>query len=164
DQAAKRTYMHGNELGHIVVLTDSAGAIVGSRFFHPFGEAGPTSGAVVPPSFCGQLLDDVSGLYHFGARYYAPEIGRFVIPDPFYLGSPSLAVAHPQLFNLYAYGANNPMIHADPTGLSLLGSIMGGLIGGLVGALVFVVSAGNPLLAGLAGGLVGGAVAGGIDG
>jgi RHS repeat-associated protein len=164
DQAGGRTYLHGNELGHVVVLTDAAGTLAGSRFFHPFGEAGPTSGRAVPPSFGGKILDEVSGLYHFGARYYAPEIGRFVSPDPLYLGAPSLALSDPQLLNLYAYAANNPMIYSDPSGLSLLGSVLGGLIGGMVGAVVFVVSAGNPFLAGLAGGLVGGAVAGGIDG
>ena len=145
DQAGGRTYVHGNELGHVVALTDAAGALVGNRFFHPFGEAGPTSGSAVPLSFGGKILDDVSGLYHFGARYYAPEIGRFVSPDPLYLGAPSLAVSSPQLFNLYAYAANNPMVYADPSGLSLLGSVLGGLIGGLVGAIVFVVSAGNPI-------------------
>ncbi|MEU1280309.1 toxin TcdB middle/N-terminal domain-containing protein [Streptomyces sp. NPDC005805] len=164
DRAAGRTYLHGNELGHVVVTTDAAGALAATRFFHPFGEAGPATGPGVPPQFGGRTLDDISGLYHFGARHYAPEIGRFTSPDPLYLGAPSLAVSSPQCFNLYAYGANNPVVYADPSGLSLLGSVLGGLIGGLAGAVTFVVSAGNPFLAGLVGGLAGGAVAGGIDG
>lgn len=163
DESGARSYLHCNELGHVVATTDTAGALANSRFFHPFGETAATTSTVLP-TFGGKILDDVSGLYHFGARDYAPEIGRFVSPDPLYLDKPLLAISNPQLFNLYAYAANNPLIYSDPSGYSLMGSVLGGLIGGLVGAIVFVVTAGNPLLAGLAGGLVGGAVAGGIDG
>ncbi|MGO4331147.1 toxin TcdB middle/N-terminal domain-containing protein [Cupriavidus sp. 2TAF22] len=164
DQAGGRTWLHGNELGHVMVLTDAAGALAGSRFFHPFGEAGGAGGVAVPCAFGGKILDEISGLYHFGARNYAPEIGRFVSPDPLYLTAPELALATPGLLNLYAYAGNNPMVYVDPSGLSPLGSALGGLVGGMVGAFVFVVSAGNPVLAGITGGLAGGAVAGGIDG
>lgn len=164
DQAGTRTYLHGNELGHVTLLTNGVGALAGSRVFQPFGEDAGAALQAVPCAFGGQQLDEISGLYALGARHYAPEIGRFVSPDPLYLSAPELALASPRLFNPYAYAANNPMVYADPSGMSLLGSVLGGLVGGLVGAFVFVVSAGNPFLSGLAGGLVGGAVAGGIDG
>lgn len=166
DRGGVRTWLHGNELGHITLLTDAAGVLAGSRHLQPFGEdAGQgTAGATVPYAFGAQMLDDVSGLYHFGARYYAPEIGRFVSPDPLYLLSPELALQAPGLLNPYAYGLNNPMIYADPSGLSPVGAALGGLVGGALGALVFVVTSGNPIAAGLVGGFAGGAVAGAIDG
>ncbi len=43
------------------------------------------------------------------ARYYGPKIGRFISEDP--LGFDGGDV------NLYVYGANNPVVNADPTGL-----------------------------------------------
>jgi hypothetical protein len=45
------------------------------------------------------------------ARYYMPEIGRFISPDPI-VPDP----ANPQTFNRYEYGLNNPIKYTDPTG------------------------------------------------
>ncbi|MFB7998968.1 toxin TcdB middle/N-terminal domain-containing protein [Streptomyces sp. NPDC056002] len=159
-----RLYLHSNDLGHLTLVTDTAGTPVGQRTYHPFGEAAIALGPAEPRGFGGRLLDDVSGLYCFGARYYAPEIGRFVSPDPLVLMHPEMGTANPQLHNLYAYCGNNPMTYVDPRGLSLWGAIFGGFAGGLIGAAVFVASGGNILLAGLVGGLAGGAISGAIDG
>jgi RHS repeat-associated protein len=52
--------------------------------YYPFG--GHRSGSYALPTdkkFTGQRLDDNTGLYYYGARYYDPEIGRFISPDPF---------------------------------------------------------------------------------
>jgi hypothetical protein len=76
---------------------------------------------------------------------------------------PVQGITNPQLHNLYAYSVNNPMTYVDPFGLSILGAVFGGFIGAFVGALVFVVSGGNPLLAGLAGGFAGGSLFGGFN-
>jgi RHS repeat-associated protein len=43
--------------------------------------------------------------YYYGARYYCPEIGRFIQPDTVLDG-----------LNRYAYCWNNPMNYTDPTG------------------------------------------------
>jgi RHS repeat-associated protein len=45
------------------------------------------------------------GRYYYGARYYCPEIGRFIQPDTILDG-----------LNRYAYCWNNPMNYTDPTG------------------------------------------------
>ncbi|MGW1545184.1 toxin TcdB middle/N-terminal domain-containing protein [Streptomyces sp. NPDC002309] len=159
-----RLYLHSNDLGHLTLITDTASTPVGRRTYHPFGEMTVALGPGEPRGFGGRLLDDVSGLYFFGARYYAPEIGRFVSPDPLLLMHPEAGIANPQLHNLYAYGANNPMAYVDPSGLSLWGAVFGGLAGGLIGAAVFVATGGNIALAGMLGGLASGAVSGAIDG
>ena len=60
--------------------------------------------------FTGQRLDG-TGLYYYSARYYDPQIGRFIsadtiIPDP----------ANPQSLDRYSYVLNNPLKYVDPSG------------------------------------------------
>nr|WP_277422033.1 RHS repeat-associated core domain-containing protein [Citrobacter portucalensis] len=57
--------------------------------------------------FAGQYLDRETGLHYNTFRYYAPDMGRFITPDPIgLLGG----------LNLYAY-APNPLGWIDPLGL-----------------------------------------------
>ncbi len=67
--------------------------------------------------FTGKYLDDATGLYYFGARYYDPALGRFVTPDPLYMADPERCTTNPTGCNLFAYANNNPMAFIDPTGL-----------------------------------------------
>gem|GEM_PF-6308577 len=60
--------------------------------------------------FTGQILD-ATGLYYYNARYYDPEIGRFISPDSI-VQSP----ANPQTLNRYSYCINNPLIYTDQSG------------------------------------------------
>lgn len=64
-----------------------------------------------PYRYTGKELDDETGLYFYGARYYNPEIGRFMQPDRV-LG----AFEEPLTLNRYAYVTNNPLKYIDPTG------------------------------------------------
>ncbi|GIE53843.1 hypothetical protein Ani05nite_73770 [Amorphoplanes nipponensis] len=63
--------------------------------------------------FLGAKRDDASGFVPLGARLYDPVVGRFLSADPV------LDLADPQQSNGYAYAHNNPVTHADPTGLSV---------------------------------------------
>ena len=58
--------------------------------------------------FAGQYLDRETGLHYNTFRYYAPDMGRFITPDPIGLKGG---------LNLYAY-APNPLTWIDPLGLS----------------------------------------------
>ncbi|MBN1123430.1 MAG: Hint domain-containing protein [Sedimentisphaerales bacterium] len=49
------------------------------------------------------------GLYYFRARYYHPDLMRFLQPDP---------VGYADSMNLYEYVGNNPLGFIDPYGLS----------------------------------------------
>jgi len=64
------------------------------------------------------ILDPESGLYYYGARYYDPELARFISPDPI-VPSPG----DPQSLNRYSYVLNNPVKYIDPTGLSFWSAI-----------------------------------------
>lgn len=68
--------------------------------------------------FQGKELDDETGLYNFGARYYSPGIGRYMSPDwsarP--TAIPYANIYDPQTLNLYNFGRNNPLSMRDPDG------------------------------------------------
>ncbi len=68
--------------------------------------------------FTGKELDDETGLYNYGARYYSPALGRFVTPDwsrkP--VPIPYANLKDPQTLNLYAYVRNNPVSLPDLDG------------------------------------------------
>jgi RHS repeat-associated protein len=68
--------------------------------------------------YTGQELDAETGLYHMGARYYSPGVGRFTSPDPLLIKVDRLL--DPQRLNLYAYARNNPTTNRDPSGQDLV--------------------------------------------
>ena len=67
--------------------------------------------------FTGKYLDDDTGLYYYGSRYYDPSLGRFISPDPLYVADPERCSTNPIACNLFAYANNNPLAFIDPTGL-----------------------------------------------
>jgi RHS repeat-associated protein len=65
--------------------------------------------------FMGKEIDEESGLSFFGARYYNPEIGRWISRDDL-----AGETFEPQTLNRYAYVNNNPLKYLDLSGLSRL--------------------------------------------
>ena len=61
-----------------------------------------------PFRFTGREWDAESGLYYYRARYYDPQLGRFISPDPLTRGGGG---------NRYAYVENNPIGWSDALGL-----------------------------------------------
>jgi len=68
--------------------------------------------------FTGKELDDETGLYNYGARYYSPGLGRFMTPDWSARPTPIpyANIFDPQTLNLYNFGRNNPLSMRDPDG------------------------------------------------
>lgn len=100
------TYVYQDHLTGTAVTDNGT---VSTISFMPFGA---TRSGDVPTDkkFTGQRLDG-TGLYYYGARFYDPDIGRFIsadtiVPNP----------ANPQSLNRYSYVLNNPMKYVDPTG------------------------------------------------
>lgn len=79
----------------------------------PFGGIRGGTDADVPGDhrFLGASHDEGSGLILLGARYYDTALGRFISVDPL------LDIGTPAHFNPYAYGYNNPVTFADPSGM-----------------------------------------------
>ncbi len=110
-------------------LTGHAGSTRGKTHYDAFGTA---LNLTLPGTgnkllFTGRQLDVDSGLYYYRARYYDPEIGRFISEDP--LGFQAGV-------NFYAYVGNNPINANDPSGKICLPCVTGafGFVAGAVGS------------------------------
>jgi RHS repeat-associated protein len=107
-------YYHSDHLGGSNILTDRCGELVDHFEYTAFGKEryNESSGAfAVSNRFTGQILDEDTGLYYYGARYYDPELGRFTQADTVV---PS--AGDPQMLNRYSYAGNNPLKYVDPSG------------------------------------------------
>jgi len=113
----KAVFYHGDHLGSATVLVDPTGKVLERRSYHPFGQTHTQAGAPTAAyTYTGKELDDATGLYNYGARYYDPAVGRFISVDPLYFEQPEKELADPQMLNLYAYVRNNPVHNLDPDG------------------------------------------------
>ncbi|MBI3259665.1 MAG: RHS repeat-associated core domain-containing protein [Ignavibacteriae bacterium] len=79
------------------------------KIFNPKQEEISSSSVKNPWRFFGKRVDEETGLVYFGNRYYDPEIGRWISPDP--LGD----IDSP---NLYLFVLNNPLQYTDYFGLA----------------------------------------------
>jgi RHS repeat-associated protein len=96
------------------ILTDRNGNRIQHHEYSAFGRDRFTESLTTFPlshRFTGQVLDEDTGLYYYNARYYDPELGRFIQPDTLI---PHLD--EPQSYNRYSYVLNNPLKYRDPTG------------------------------------------------
>lgn len=79
--------------------------------YYAYGETETTGETENNYKYTGKELDDETGLYYYGARYYKPELGRFVQADALRGG-----IQDPGSLNRYTYVKNNPLKYIDPTG------------------------------------------------
>ena len=109
DQESHTYYYHKDHLGSTRSVTDSSKNIIAASTYHPFGETEVEEGSE-RYLYNGKERDE-TGLYYYGARYYDPEIGRFVTRD-LIKGRKS----NSQTLNRYSYCLNNPINFIDPYG------------------------------------------------
>jgi RHS repeat-associated protein len=108
-------YYHFDPSGSTIAITDDSVAIINAYFYDPFGKVTNSfENTSNPFKFVGQygVMEDKNGLLYMRARYYAPELGRFLNKDTMPV-SPSRS----QSLNLFAYANNNPANEIDPQGL-----------------------------------------------
>jgi RHS repeat-associated protein len=105
-------YYHSDHLGSSNVLTDRNGDVVRHYENYAYGKERYNDQACsfeVSNKYTGQILDEETGLYYYNARYYDPEMGRFIQPDTLVP-----TAADPQGLNRYSYCHNNPLNATDP--------------------------------------------------
>ena len=102
-------YYHNDHLGTPQVLTDDSQVIAWKAVYTPFGGAVTSIATVENPfRFPGQYYDPETGLHYNYFRYYNPQTGRYITPDPIGLEGG---------INLFVYVAANPLRWIDPFGL-----------------------------------------------
>jgi RHS repeat-associated protein len=109
-QAERQYYMHDG-LGSVRQLVDTTGQIETNYAYDPFGVPVMGGDGSNPYQFTGEAWDAEVELLYLRARYYQPEVGRFVTKD-LWAGN----VWRPGTLNRYVYVGNNPVNLADPTG------------------------------------------------
>lgn len=111
-------YYHFDQTGNTLALTNDSGAVTDKYAYEPFGIATAQGSSYNPFRFVGKygVMDDGNGLNQMRARYYRPDLARFVSLDSLYGG-----VADPMSLNRYAYVSGNPMVGVDPSGKACTG-------------------------------------------
>lgn len=84
--------------------------------YNSFGEKAPAPDHN-PWRLASKRFDPETGNIYYTHRYYNPETGRFLTPDPSTFTDSA---------NLYAYTFNNPLIYQDPLGLNAIPEYTGG--------------------------------------
>ena len=106
-------FLHLDHRGAPVLATDRSGERIWQAAHAPFGrvtDIRSSEGFTLALRLPGQHEDGATGLHYNDHRWYDPDAGRYLSPDPLGLrGGP----------NPYAYAGNDPLTRIDPTGLLL---------------------------------------------
>ncbi|WP_372472556.1 RHS repeat domain-containing protein [Capnocytophaga sp. ARDL2] len=105
-------YYNGDHLKSSTYVTDDNGRPVAYYDYLPFGEVAvehnQTTNFNNGYKFNGKELDQATGMYYYGARYYDPRLSVFISVDP-------LAEQAPD-WTPYRFGFNNPIRYTDLDG------------------------------------------------
>jgi RHS repeat-associated protein len=103
-------WLHTDRLGSIQAITDASGAEVQRRTYRPYGQKIADSTSFWEPrGWIDQRTDTTTELTYLHARYYDPQLGVFLSPDP---------IGPEGGLNEYGYGLGDPINSSDPSGLS----------------------------------------------
>jgi RHS repeat-associated protein len=117
DQTGNRSlrYQLDNQIGSVALEVDVDAQIISYEEYFPYGGTAFIAGGnqqevdLKVYRYSGKECDDSTGLYYYGARFYAPWLGRWVKPDP---------AGTIDGLNLYCFVGGNPIVDRDTTGLS----------------------------------------------
>ncbi|MBQ8893490.1 MAG: RHS repeat-associated core domain-containing protein [Clostridia bacterium] len=114
-QGTFKTY-HFDYRGSTVAITDMVGNITDTFAYDTYGKLISRTGETDTPFLYngrdGVMTED-NGLYYMRARYYSPELRRFINAD-IVAGE----ISNSPTLNRYAYANGNPVSNVDPMGLS----------------------------------------------
>ena len=103
------SYYEADGLGSIGSLSNAAASMTNSYIYDAFGNLTATTGTLTNPfQFTGRDSDPETSLYYYRARYYSPQIGRFLSEDPIRFGGGT---------DFFVYVHSNPARFKDSSGL-----------------------------------------------
>lgn len=110
----KLRFQMGDNLGSIASEYDKDAQLISYEEYFPYGGTAIIAGAgqaevkLKDYRYSGKECDDSTGLYYYGARYYAPWLGRWLKPDP---------AGTVDGLNLFEFVGGNPVSHVDIGGM-----------------------------------------------
>src|SRR5690606_23310736 len=105
-----------DQRGTLLAETSGTGEVRARFNAYPYGATRHQSSSE-SRLYAGAPRDAGVGLDHMGARFYAPDLGAWTIPDPVLVTSPELvATGQFATANPYAYANLNPVIAVDDDG------------------------------------------------
>ncbi|MCG7964044.1 MAG: hypothetical protein N0E54_15195, partial [Candidatus Thiodiazotropha taylori] len=105
-------FYHFDALGSVVNLSKPDGSLQARYQYDAWGnERASTGSSWNRFAFTGHEKDEETGLYYFKARFYDPQLGRFISQDA-YLGEANT----PPSLHRYLYAYANPTVYIDLNG------------------------------------------------
>ena len=104
-------YYHADGNGNITYLVNSSQTLAASYRYDPYGNLLAYSGSLAAANtyrFSSKMADDLTGLYYYGYRWYAPNLQRWLNRDPIEEGGG---------INLYGFVGNGSIDIYDALGL-----------------------------------------------
>ncbi len=109
-RSSTTSYYQQDGVGSVTSMTNSAGTLANTYTFDSFGKLTASTGTLTNPfGFTGRDFDQETGLNYYRARYYDPNVGRFMSED---------LIGFAGGINFYDYVENNPVLLTDPFGLA----------------------------------------------
>jgi RHS repeat-associated protein len=109
DIAESITYNLEDQVGSSTVRLSSIGSVIDKQEYYPFGDSSLRTFTKKRYQYTDKEKDAESGLYYYGARYYAAWTCRFISVDPL-----MAKYAH---LSSYNYASNSPVTHLDIDGM-----------------------------------------------
>lgn len=105
-------YYHGDHLRSSQIVTTEDGELYSQEEYYPYGETSFGSYRKKRYRYNGKERDEETGLYYYGARYYAPWLRRWCSVDP---------AGTMDGYNMYLYAKSAPINFTDEVGLLATG-------------------------------------------
>lgn len=128
-QSGETLFFHQDIIGSTTLVTDEDGLEIADISYDPYGtvqESLSSGEDIFRKKFTGQEYDSSTELYAFEDRYYDPDLGGFISPDPAM-----------QYMSPYTYAGDDPLDFVDPDGdfafliaMIVVGALSGAYFGG----------------------------------
>jgi RHS repeat-associated protein len=103
------TYILADQIGSSSIRLNTSGGVIDKEEYYPFGDSSLRTFSKKRYRYVGKEKDLESGLYYYGARYYAAWTCRFISVDP-------LSADYP-FYTPYNYAGNKPVNKIDIDGM-----------------------------------------------